>query len=60
MFDPIDGNSEWIEFYNNSGKSIKLANWIISDKSTPAISIDSTTIIFSGEYFLISREKLNI
>lgn len=54
MYSPINGEPEWVEIFNNSGDSINLKNWSITDVlTTPAIARVDENIIFASKAFLV-------
>ncbi len=60
MYNPADGEPEWIEFVNASGMTINLANWSVSDVlTTPLKSFITTTdfLVEQNEYFIIARDS---
>jgi hypothetical protein len=62
MYDPLDGQNEWLELYNRSSQPVDLAHWTFNDKSTSSgvnlftIS-DSTMIIQSGGFAIVAAES---
>ncbi len=59
MYDPLDNQSEWIEFVNVSGKTINLKNWGIAEKSTldnPEIIIKENFTVEPDEYFVVAKD----
>ena len=42
--DPVGGQSEWIELYNNTDQQIDLTNWTIEDNTASSKSLDGLTI----------------
>ncbi len=62
MYDPLDGNSEWIEFVNATQDKINLRDWLIAEKSTfdePDLITNQDVIINPGEYFIIADDTSN-
>lgn len=59
--DPADGEEEWVELYNTSGKAIVLDGWIIEEGSGAKTSL-SGEIGTSGEnkFFIIEKPKGNL
>lgn len=55
MFDPLTGEPEWIELYNNTEGTINLKNWKISDVlSTPTLAaITSSDFNFLPKSYLV-------
>jgi hypothetical protein len=60
MYNPVDGEPEWVELYNSSNDSVDLYNWEISDVLTaPSVSkIDSGNFIPPKSYLVISKDSL--
>lgn len=62
IFDPADGSGEWVEFFNNSGSSINLREWSVSDLlSSPklgTITYDDV-IVEPEEFFVVSNDSIN-
>ena len=59
MYSPINGEPEWIEFYNASSDSINIHNFSISDVlTTPkSTTIEDTHFISPNEYFVVSKDS---
>jgi Lamin Tail Domain len=59
MYNPSNGEPEWIELFNNTNNSIDLSDWAISDViTTPVFSnISGNNIIKSKSYLVISRDS---
>jgi hypothetical protein len=62
MYDPLDGQNEWIEFYNRSSQPIDLAHWRFNDKVTSSgvnsfVISDSSSIVRSGEYVVVGADS---
>ncbi|MCJ7554218.1 MAG: lamin tail domain-containing protein [Ignavibacteriaceae bacterium] len=60
MYNPADGEPEWIEFVNASDMTINLANFSVSDVLTTPTKSFITTIDFfiePNEYFIIARDS---
>lgn len=59
--DPADGEEEWVELYNATGKEIDLSGWIIEEGSGAKINL-SGKIGASGEnkFFVITKPKGNL
>ena len=60
MYSPINGEPEWIEFYNQDANEVNLKNWIISDiYTTPKIIeiTDQNIQIQGNEYFVIAKDS---
>jgi hypothetical protein len=43
MYDPLEGQNEWLELFNRSNQPIDLANWTFNDKATLS-NVNSFTI----------------
>jgi hypothetical protein len=62
MYDPLDGQNEWLELYNRSSQPVDLAQWTFNDKSISSgvnsfdIS-DSAMIIQSGGFVVVAAES---
>ncbi|MFH0990848.1 MAG: lamin tail domain-containing protein [bacterium] len=61
MFDPLEGQNEWIEFYNRSGTAIDVTQWKIAensagDQSVSQLSVQSNTI-HPKEYLLLAADS---
>ena len=59
MYNPADGNPEWIEFINVSSDSINIKNWFISDVlTTPTKNFITNEDVFitSGEFFILAKD----
>ncbi len=60
MYSPINGEPEWIEFYNTGNKVVNLKNWVISDiYTTPKVTEITTNDFFvqGNEYFVIAKDS---
>jgi hypothetical protein len=59
MYEPINGEPEWIELVNISDKTIDIKDWSVSDILTTPTKIfitNSTEEIQPGEYFVLARD----
>jgi hypothetical protein len=59
MFNPSDGNPEWVELVNTSSDSINIKNWFISDVlSSPTKNIITSDDLFiePNEIFVIAKD----
>ena len=59
MYNPADGNPEWVEFINVSSDSINIKNWFISDVlTTPTKNFITNEDVFitSGEFFIVAKD----
>ena len=57
MFAPTDNEPEWIEIYNRSDFAINLSNWRIADKVSSIIIYDSTLLIQSQEFLVLTDDE---
>jgi len=57
MYDPVNGEPEWIELYNNTDKKINLSGWSIKDVFTTPVSkkINESAEILPGSFFVITK-----
>jgi len=59
MYNPADGNSEWVELVNVSNDSINIKNWLISDVlSTPTKNFITSEEVFiaPSEFFIVAKD----
>jgi hypothetical protein len=56
--DPADGDDEWIELFNKSGREIEADNWTISDGSGAVTRLSSEMIM--GSFIVITKPKGNL
>lgn len=57
MYDPISGQSEWIEIYNVSGQPVNLKNWKYRESSS-FITLSTDDLIFKpGDYFVLAHDS---
>ena len=56
--DPADGDTEWIELFNNTNQDIHLDNWYIKEGSDSKTILDG--IIEANKYFVIETPKGNL
>jgi len=66
MFDPLPGNSEFIEIYNNSSRTYDLSDIIIAERDAQSNGITSFTsvcqthrLFFPGEFLVLTKDKLD-
>jgi len=52
-----DGDAEYIELYNNSGSSVTLDNWKLTDDNGDICTIPASTSLAAGGYFLIESAE---
>jgi hypothetical protein len=62
MYDPLDGQNEWLELYNRSSQPVDLAHWTFNDRATSSgvnsfIISDSTMTVRSGEFAVVAAES---
>jgi len=60
MYTPLNGEPEWIELYNNSGETVNLKGWSISDIFTSPVKrliTDNDYYIPAGKYIIITRDS---
>jgi len=58
MYNPDNGNSEFIEFYNKSNNEINAGGWKIIDESGNSFKLSQTSlIIHPGSFFLLSADS---
>ncbi len=63
MYDPVAGNSEYVELFNCSRETVDLHGWSVSDVSGPAARTSAHLIaraafvIASGEYIVITTDS---
>ncbi len=59
MYDPQNGEPEWIEIYNSQEDSINLNQWTISDVlTTPAaVSINQNVVVPPKSYFVFAKDS---
>jgi hypothetical protein len=59
MYDPTNGEPEWIEFYNNTPDTINFKGWSINDVyATPEIyKTTKDFLALPGEYFLVTKDS---
>lgn len=58
MYSPINGEPEWIEFYNGSNDIIQLKDWKVSDVVTTPVSVTLKDYLLAPkEYFVVSKDS---
>ena len=62
MYDPLDGQNEWLEFYNRSSQPVDLAHWTFNDKAISSgvnsfIISDSAMTVLSGGFVVVAAES---
>lgn len=63
MYDPANGEPEWIELFNNSKNEIDISNWKISDVlSSPSQKLitENKTVFAPGEFLVITKDSIII
>ncbi len=58
MYDPFDGDPEWVEIYNPSDTSIALSNWIFGDASSSSVILPDISLPSKGYLVLSSAANL--
>lgn len=52
--------SDWVELYNAGTQTIDLSNWVLmDDKVANAFKIPAGTLIYAGDFLVISTSRLN-
>ncbi len=59
MYDPSEGEPEWIELLNVSTQAVNLTGWSINDKlTTPSqVFIQENILLSAGDYLVLSRDS---
>ncbi len=58
MYDPSEGNSEYLELVNISQKPVNLLGWsAVDDKGNRAIVYGSNLVVQPGSYFLLASDS---
>jgi hypothetical protein len=63
MYDPLDGQNEWLELHNRSNASVDLSGWSFNDRPTTSGSINlfsitsDSLIIKPGEYVVLAADS---
>ncbi len=59
MYNPFDGEPEWIEVVNNSSSKVNLKNWFVSDVVSPikAVITKKDAIIETNEFAIVTRDS---
>lgn len=58
MYNPLTGNSEWIELLNRSGYPINIAGWFLGDNSSSVkINLQDSVIIYPGDYLTLFSDS---
>jgi len=56
--DPSDGDSEWVELFNNTSQNIDLTDWFIKEGSGAKTILEGS--LLTGDYFVIETPKGNL
>jgi hypothetical protein len=66
MFDPLPGNSEFLEIYNNSSGTYDLSDILIAERDVQSNGLTSFTsvcqthrLFYPGEFLVLTKDKLN-
>jgi hypothetical protein len=62
MYDPLDGQNEWIELYNRTTQPIDLAEWTFNDRATLSgvntfVISDSAMIVQPSGFVVVAAES---
>lgn len=58
MYEPLTGQAEFVELYNNSNDSINLAGWKLIEGGNKTFNISTSTFyLMPGEYFVIASDS---
>jgi hypothetical protein len=62
MYDPLDGQNEWLELYNRGSQPVDLAHWAFNDKATSSgvnsfVISDSAMTVLSGGFVVVAAES---
>ena len=62
MYDPLDGQNEWLELYNRSSQPVDLAHWTFNDRAISSgvnsfIISDSSMTVLSGGFAVVAAES---
>ncbi|WP_238750427.1 lamin tail domain-containing protein [Neolewinella maritima] len=60
LFDPVPGGSDFVEVYNASGNSIRLADLVLSNARQVQRTISTTAILPPGGYFVFTADALDL
>ena len=61
MFDPDIDNSEFIEFFNNSGSGINIGGWQFEDENGNINKLSDTSFIIQpNAYFILAADSLSV
>ncbi|MBS1517314.1 MAG: lamin tail domain-containing protein [Bacteroidetes bacterium] len=56
MYEPLSGNSEWLEIFNGSGKPVNLKEWKYRETTFMSAVSDSDLVLNAGEYFVLAHD----
>ncbi|MGB2869904.1 MAG: lamin tail domain-containing protein [Bacteroidota bacterium] len=63
LFDPLDGQNEWIELFHRGEKAVDLLRWKFHDRSTASGSVNSfqvtskSCIVSPGEFVVLAADS---
>lgn len=57
LYDPLTGQSEWIELYNGFPMTVNLKKWKFVESSSLKNLSDSELVLGSGQYLVIARDS---
>ena len=57
MYDPLTGQSEWIEFYNASGQQVNMKKWKYKESSTTVTLYNQDMFLNPGDYFILAHDS---
>jgi hypothetical protein len=62
MYEPLDGQNEWLELLNRSSQPIDISQWTFNDKATSSgvnsfVITNKTSIVKSGEYMIVAADS---
>lgn len=63
MYDPLEGESEWVELYNRGSDAVDLQSWTIEDGPTPAGNINRSSLasnrfqVRPGEFIVVAADS---
>jgi len=58
MYNPGEGNSEFVEFYNNTSKNVNIGGWKITDENGNENKLSNTSLIIPAKnYFILAADS---
>jgi hypothetical protein len=62
MYDPLDGQNEWLELFNRSSQPVDLAHWTFNDRAISSgvnsfVISDSVMTVLSGGFAVVAAES---